>query len=107
MARTLSNVDQSTNLYFADNVELTHVKSDLIRDTVNLSDISPWVQKAIIATEDSDFYTNSGVSPKSVIRAVFSEFSGVGSQTGGSTLTQQVVKLQFLKFRNHLQAKSH
>lgn len=96
MARTLSNVDQSTNLYFANNVELTHVKSDLIRDTVNLSDISPWVQKAIIATEDSDFYTNSGVSPKSVIRAVFSEFSGVGSQTGGSTLTQQVVKLQFL-----------
>ncbi|WP_461215283.1 transglycosylase domain-containing protein [Lacticaseibacillus sp. GG6-2] len=96
MQRTLSNVEQSTNLYFADNVELAHVKSDLIRDTTDLSNISPWVQKAIIATEDDDFYTNSGVSPKSVIRAVFSEFSGVGSQTGGSTLTQQVVKLQFL-----------
>ncbi len=96
MQKTLSNVEQSTNLYFANNIELAHVKSDLIRDTANLSEISPWVQKAIIATEDSDFYTNSGVSPKAVVRAVFSEFSGVGSQTGGSTLTQQVVKLQFL-----------
>ncbi|MFD1485584.1 transglycosylase domain-containing protein [Lacticaseibacillus baoqingensis] len=96
MQRTLNNVDQSTNLYFADNVELTHVKSDLIRDAVNLDQVSPWVQKAIIATEDEDFYANAGVSPKAVVRAVFSEFTGVGSQTGGSTLTQQVVKLQFL-----------
>lgn len=96
LTNTLTNVNSSTSLYYANNVALGHVKSDLIRDKVSLKNVSPYLKKAIVATEDEDFYQNDGVVPKAVIRAVVSELTGIGSQTGGSTLTQQVVKLQFL-----------
>ncbi|WP_204123241.1 transglycosylase domain-containing protein [Lacticaseibacillus mingshuiensis] len=96
MTKTLNNVSASTTLYWAKNVEISHVKSDLIRDTVSIDKMSPWVQKAIIATEDENFYQHSGVVPKALVRALVSEVTGIGSQTGGSTLTQQVVKMQYL-----------
>ncbi|KRK70318.1 transglycosylase domain-containing protein [Lacticaseibacillus nasuensis] len=96
MTQTLGDVDSTTTLYYANNVMLGNIKSDLMRDKVPLADISPYLKQAIVATEDEDFYHHDGVVPKSVLRAVISALTGVGSQTGGSTLTQQVVKLQFL-----------
>ncbi|MFD1393201.1 transglycosylase domain-containing protein [Lacticaseibacillus jixianensis] len=106
MTRTLSNVETSTRLYYAHNVEIGPVKSDLIRDTVTLDAVSPWLQKAIVSTEDEDFWTNSGVMPKALVRAVLTELTGVGGQTGGSTLTQQVVKLQFLNSQTTFKRKA-
>lgn len=106
MTQTLNNVDTSTRLYYADNVEIGPVKSDLIRDTVKLSAVSPWLQKAIVSTEDEDFWTNKGVVPKALVRAVITELTGLGGQTGGSTLTQQVVKLQFLNSQTTFKRKA-
>ncbi|WP_246287440.1 transglycosylase domain-containing protein [Lacticaseibacillus absianus] len=106
MTRTLKNVDQSTALKFAHNVDLSHVKSDLLRDTADLDHISPWLQKALVATEDEEFYEHDGIVPKSLVRAVFSDLTGVGSQTGGSTLTQQVVKMQFLSAETTFKRKA-
>lgn len=106
MTRTLSNVETSTRLYYADNVEIGPVKSDLIRDTVKLQAVSPWLQKAIVSTEDEDFWTNQGVVPKALVRAVITELTGMGGQTGGSTLTQQVVKLQFLNSQTTFKRKA-
>lgn len=106
MTRTLANVDTSTQLFYANNQSIGHVKSDLLRDTVSLDKVSPWLQKAIVATEDEDFWTNHGVVPKALIRAVFAEVTGLGSQTGGSTLTQQVVKLQFLNSQTTFKRKA-
>ncbi|WP_225046697.1 transglycosylase domain-containing protein [Lacticaseibacillus kribbianus] len=106
MTRTLDNVDKATSLYFADNVSLGHMKNDLLRETVDLDGISPWLQKALVATEDEDFYENPGVVPKALVRAVFSDLTGLGSQTGGSTLTQQVVKLQFLSSETTFKRKA-
>lgn len=96
MARQISDVKQSSELYFADNVKLGDVKSDLIRTTVSSDQISPYLKSAIVATEDSDFYEHDGVVPKSLIRAVLADVTGLGTQTGGSTLTQQLVKMQLL-----------
>lgn len=106
MTRTLNNVETSTRLYYADNVEIGPVKSDLLRDTVSLNNISPWLQKAIVSTEDEDFWTNRGVVPKALVRAVITELTGLGGQTGGSTLTQQVVKLQFLNSQTTFKRKA-
>ncbi|WP_262314929.1 transglycosylase domain-containing protein [Lacticaseibacillus parakribbianus] len=106
MTRTLDNVDKATSLYFAHNVSFGHMKNDLLRETVDLDGISPWLQKALVATEDEDFYDNPGVVPKALVRAVFSDLTGLGSQTGGSTLTQQVVKLQFLSSETTFKRKA-
>src|SRR5699024_4730209 len=51
---------------------------------------------AVIATEDDLFYEYHGVVPKSVIRAMYPEATGSESLSGGSTLTQQLVKNQIL-----------
>jgi len=61
------------------------------RELVQLKDISQNLQRATLATEDADFYTHSGFSPRGMLRALKNTFFG-GDLQGGSTLTQQVVK---------------
>ncbi|UQS82482.1 penicillin-binding protein [Bombilactobacillus folatiphilus] len=92
----IEKTDQSTTLYFDNNVPMDRVLSDTKRIRVNFDQISPYMKKAIVATEDENFYEHHGVVPKSVIRAIISEITGYGTQTGGSTLTQQLVKMQIL-----------
>ncbi|MBS1760440.1 MAG: transglycosylase domain-containing protein [Bacteroidetes bacterium] len=58
------------------------------RSNVKYKDISKHVLNALIATEDVRFNNHSGIDFKSTLRAVFS----LGSQGGGSTITQQLAK---------------
>ncbi len=57
----------------------------------NLSDYSPHVIQALLASEDSRFYWHIGVDPLGIIRAVVTNLTG-GSLQGGSTLTQQLAR---------------
>ncbi len=106
LRRSINNADNSATMYYAGNVKLGDVRSDLVRKTVPLNQMSPWVQKAIVATEDEDFFKHSGVMPKSLIRAVLSSVTGMGGQTGGSTLTQQLVKMQLLSSETTFKRKA-
>lgn len=106
MKATLSNTSRTSSMYFAHNVKLSNVKSDLVSTKVDLNEMSPWLTKAIVATEDEDFYRHDGVVPKAVIRAFFSDLTGMGNQTGGSTLTQQVVKMMFLSSETTFKRKA-
>lgn len=92
----IEKVDQSTTLYFANNIKMERVPSDTKRQPVKFNQISPYLKKAVVATEDENFYQHHGVVPKSVIRAILGQITGYGTQTGGSTLTQQLVKMQIL-----------
>lgn len=49
--------------------------------------------KAVVAYEDRRFFSHFGVDPVGVARAVLS----LSSRGGGSTITQQLVKISFLK----------
>lgn len=62
------------------------------RTNVTIEEVSPFIKQATIAIEDSDFYTNIGIEPLSILRAVFANFISRGYSQGGSTITQQVVK---------------
>ena len=62
-------------------------------------------KNAIIASEDSNFYSNSGVEPLAIVRASFSEVTKSGN-TGGSTITQQLVKNQLLDNSRSYERKS-
>ena len=53
--------------------------------------ISPLLQKAVVAIEDSRFYEHNGVDLRGLARALVSNAQG-GAVQGGSTLTQQYVK---------------
>lgn len=61
------------------------------RTPVTLDEISPWVPKALIATEDVRFYQHHGVDVFGLLRAVRNN-AETSSQEGGSTLTMQYIK---------------
>jgi len=62
---------------------------------VKLDQISPFLQKAVIAAEDKDFYKHGGFSMSGIIRAGINDARGQSTQ-GGSTITQQFVKNSLL-----------
>jgi membrane peptidoglycan carboxypeptidase len=67
------------------------------RTVVPLKDISPYMQKAIVAIEDSRFYEHGAVDLKGVLRAVDRNARSGGVSEGASTLTQQYVKNVFVE----------
>ncbi|MFE0421312.1 transglycosylase domain-containing protein [Streptomyces sp. NPDC058953] len=67
------------------------------RTVVPLADISPYMQKAIIAIEDSRFYEHGAVDLKGVLRALNRNAQSGGVAEGASTLTQQYVKNVFVE----------
>jgi len=66
------------------------------RHDVALSDISPDLQKAVVAVEDRRFYHHPGVDPIGILRAVFRDIRYGGRMEGASTLTQQLARTLFL-----------
>ncbi|HSW37254.1 MAG TPA: transglycosylase domain-containing protein [Candidatus Saccharimonadales bacterium] len=61
---------------------------------VSSKDISPYMKQATIAIEDKDFYKHGAFDVRGIMRAGLHDvFGGGGSVQGGSTITQQLVKL--------------
>ncbi|MFJ6568776.1 transglycosylase domain-containing protein [Streptomyces sp. NPDC091292] len=67
------------------------------RTVVDLKDISPYMQKAIVAIEDSRFYEHGAVDAKGILRALNQNAQSGGVTQGASTLTQQYVKNVFVE----------
>ncbi|MFD5080303.1 transglycosylase domain-containing protein [Streptomyces sp. NPDC058371] len=67
------------------------------RTVVDLKDMSPYMQKAIVAIEDSRFYEHGAVDLKGILRAVNQNAQSGGVAQGASTLTQQYVKNVFIE----------
>jgi membrane peptidoglycan carboxypeptidase len=67
------------------------------RTVVDLKDISPYMQKAIVAIEDARFYQHGAVDLKGILRALNRNAQTGGVAEGASTLTQQYVKNVFVE----------
>ncbi len=71
---------------------------DGLRQPVKLSDVSPAFLAASIATEDANYFSNPGINIKGLVRAAVENFNVKGNEpgllhgTGGSSITQQLVK---------------
>lgn len=60
---------------------------------VGFDDLSPWLVKALVATEDERFYDHSGIDYRALARAVVKRgILGQSNAGGGSTITQQLAK---------------
>lgn len=103
----VGDVTESSKLLYADSQELATIQSDPIREKVDSNEISPWVKKALVATEDENFYKHHGVVPKAVVRALLAEIVGFGAGSGGSTLTQQLIKQQVLTNETSFKRKAN
>jgi membrane peptidoglycan carboxypeptidase len=83
---------QVSYLYAADGQTLITQFYEEYRKYVPLREISPNIQKAIVASEDSRFYEHNGVDPKGIIRAFVANRRSGGVSQGASTLTMQYVR---------------
>jgi len=66
------------------------------RLAVKLKDVSPVAIQATVAIEDRGFYTNPGFDLAGIVRAAFDNIRAGHIVGGGSTITQQLAKQQFL-----------
>jgi penicillin-binding protein 1A len=84
----------STTIYSADYEVLGSYFTEN-RIEVSYDELSPYLVKALVATEDKRFYEHSGIDIISLFRAVI--FTGIlqRDEGGGSTLTQQLAKNLF------------
>src|SRR5262249_27454426 len=86
-------VAESTKIYDrTGNTVLYDVHGAVRRTAVPLTDISPYIQKATIAIEDSEFYSHHGFRPLAFARSVVTDLVSGSLKEGGSTITQQVIK---------------
>ncbi|HEX3952804.1 MAG TPA: transglycosylase domain-containing protein, partial [Stellaceae bacterium] len=69
---------------------------DLFGQPLTLKQMSPYLPKAVIATEDRRFYSHFGIDPIGLARAAVTDLRAGHVVQGGSTITQQLAKILFL-----------
>jgi penicillin-binding protein 1C len=89
---------QSVQIFDAANNELFRLDDPNTgqRTEIPLSQVSPEVIFALIATENERFYTDPGFDIIAITRAVFQSATGTGIG-GASTITQQLARMQVLE----------
>lgn len=74
---------------------LYEIYVDKNRTPIKLTDLPDYVKQATISIEDKNFYRHMGIDIAGVTRAAISTLSGKRLE-GGSTITQQLVKMALL-----------
>ncbi|PSR15819.1 penicillin-binding protein [filamentous cyanobacterium CCP3] len=96
--RVLRNYVPSETSYIYDinGTLLYSLHDEANREVVDLDDMSPHLKRAVLAVEDSYFYSHNGINPSSVGRAMVANLTAGSAVEGGSTITMQLVKNLFL-----------
>ena len=66
------------------------------RQTIPYDEMSPAIKDAVVAAENRSFWTDRGISPTGIARSAISILRGGEIQGGGSTITQQYIKIYYL-----------
>ncbi len=70
-----------------------------------IQDISPWMQKSMVAIEDHNFYHNPGFDLRSILRAAYVDLVHRAPVEGASTITEQLAKQLYLSDQKSLVRK--
>jgi 1A family penicillin-binding protein len=96
---------ETTYIYDIQGRLLASIHGEANREVVPLDKISPHLKRAVLASEDSDFYYHHGINPKGIGRALVTNWAAGGVREGGSTITMQLVKNLFLSHRREFTRK--
>ncbi len=108
LSRTLDAVDREreevdfgllpgalrTKVYSASGGLIGVLRYDIDRELIELGDVNQDAIATLLATEDAKFWEHSGVDLRAMVRALVSNVSVGSISSGGSTITQQIVKLR-------------
>jgi 1A family penicillin-binding protein len=101
----LRPLDQRSLVLDRNNRVIAVLHAEQNRSPVPLKRVPKVLINAILATEDALFYQHHGVNVRSTVRAVGANVDAGGVAQGGSTITQQLVKLSLLSSKQELQRK--
>ena len=92
----LGPLAQRSYVYAADGQLMAALKDEENRQPVPLAEVPPHVVNAILAVEDAGFWIHDGYDVRGMLRAFRANVDSGGISQGGSTITQQLVKLNLL-----------
>ena len=98
------NQEVSTKIYDRNGILLYTIYKDKNRTPVSLSQIPSQVRLATLAAKDAEFYSHPGFSFRGILRAAAKNLKN-GKISGGSTITQQLVKNALLSSEKTLRRK--
>jgi len=87
---------ETSYIYDINGTLLYSLHDEANREVVDIDEVSPHLKRAVLAVEDSYFYTHNGINPSSVGRALMANLEAGSTVEGGSTVTMQLVKNLFL-----------
>ena len=92
----LGPLDQRSYVYAADGSLMAALKDEENRQPVALDQVPQHVIDAILAVEDAGFWIHDGYDIRGMMRAFKANVDSGGISQGGSTITQQLVKLNLV-----------
>ena len=99
------NPDASSQFFDVNGHLITTTVSAENRIPVKINKIPHSLEQAFLAAEDIRFYEHSGIDPRGIVRAIYSNILSKGVAEGGSTITQQLAKNAFLSQDRNLKRK--
>ncbi len=96
---------ETTYIYDVKGKLLASLHGEANREVIPLDKISPELKRAVLAIEDSSFYSHRGVSPVGISRAFLANYQSGATVEGGSTITMQLIKNLFLTPRRAFSRK--
>ncbi len=84
-----------SNVYYRDGTTVIGSFADQNRTSISYSDMPQSIKDAVVAAENRTFWTDKGISPTGIARAVYGILRGK-PLGGGSTITQEYIKILYL-----------
>jgi penicillin-binding protein 1A len=96
LSRALEPLQDPALLLMSDDGHAIARRGAVKEAPVDVTKLNPLTPAAFVAIEDRRFYRHWGIDPRGIARAMFADMRGGGVRQGGSTITQQLAKTNFL-----------
>ena len=96
LSRALEPLDDPALLLLSDDGHAIARRGAVKEAPVEVDKLNPQTPAAFVAIEDRRFYRHWGIDPRGIGRAMLANLRGGGVRQGGSTITQQLAKTNFL-----------
>jgi 1A family penicillin-binding protein len=89
----------------ADNGQAFATRGVFKGEKLSAGDVPPDLARAVVAIEDRRFYQHGGIDVRGIMRAALHNLAAGGAREGGSTITQQLVRMTYLSPERTLKRK--
>src|SRR5438270_2659548 len=96
LSRALEPLADPAMLLLSDDGHPIAMRGAIKEAPVDVTKLNPLTPAAFVAIEDRRFYRHWGIDPRGMARAFAADMRGGGVRQGGSTITQQLAKTNFL-----------